>query len=161
MILGKKSKNFNTNIVFWTTELSNTLCKLPTIKCLEKNMVDLISLFYVTFFLNQVMYVKYSNFRIEVLIRTKFLELEESYNKNGNNLPKNYFITKYITLSKTLHEMYIYAKANNINEYDLISSFILKEEFKISIDEFELYQDIIPEMNTIFLKIINLDKREI
>ena len=160
-MLGRTSKNFDKNTIFWTTKLSNTLCQIPTIKKLEKNMVDLISLFYVTFFLNQVMYIKYSNFKIEVLIRTKFLQFEDLYNKNGNNLPKNYFITKYIALSKTLHEMYIYAKANNINEFDLISSFMLKKEFNLSLDEFESYQDIVPEINTIFLKIINLDKKEI
>ncbi len=160
-MLGKTSKKFSKNILFWTTELTNTLCKITKIKNSEKNMVDLISLMYVTFFLNQVMHVKYSNYKIEVLIRTKFLQLEDLYNKNGNNLPKNYFITKYIALSKTLHEMYIYARANSINEFDLISEFMLKEEFNLTIDEFESYQNIIPEINTIFLKIINLDKREI
>ena len=50
---------------------------------------------------------------------------------------------------------------NEIFRQILTYETLLKEEFNLTIDEFESYKNIIPEINTIFLKIINLDKREI
>lgn len=134
--------------------------------CVDFEKVNITGLEYALFmydleFYKQVMTIKYSNFYIETIIRTIFINFEENIRKSGNNIQKDYMLNIYLKLSDSINKIYNIAKNQGVDEFVAVAMYLCSDECLMTEYEIEINENMIVKIAEHFRKIINLPETEI
>lgn len=76
-------------------------------------------------------------------------------------MEKNHLFNCFLTINKSIHELYYIAKEENIDEFELVSKYMLFHECLMTEEEFEQNKLQISKIAEFFKNIINIDKAEL
>lgn len=103
------------------------------------------------------MTIKYSKFYIGTTIRTILLMLDDFFKNLGNNIEKNYSFNLYLKTSQLINNLYLNAKRENMDEFELVAINILSNECQMTNEEISINKKYIKEISDFFKDIINID----
>lgn len=123
--------------------------------------LDFACFLYTLDFYRQVMTLKYTKIVTETIIRTLFIDLENSYKELGNTFEKNYMLNLYFKLSNSIHKLYQIAKEDNVDEFEMVAMYMLSDECLMTDEEIENNFKYVSQIAAFFSYIINIDINEL